>query len=66
MHTTITRARLPIWGGALLLLLLEGCATGAPRAGMLGPRRPRPTHPEKPLHERERDGRPPAVTTFML
>jgi hypothetical protein len=64
MRVNVQGARLRVLGGVLLLLLLEGCATGAPLPGLLGNRRPRPAPRERPAEPE----RPPqkVVTTYTL
>ncbi|WNG13674.1 hypothetical protein [Cystobacter fuscus] len=63
MRVNVQGSRLRVMGGVLLLLLLEGCATGAPLPGLLGNRKPRPAARERPPVQPERSPRE-AVTIY--
>ncbi len=54
MRANVQGSRLRVVGGVLLLLRLEGCATGAPLPGLLGNRKPRPAPRERPAAQPER------------
>ncbi len=58
--------RLPVWGGVLLMLCLEGCVTGAPSPALFGDRRTRPRPAPAPAPARPAPPpSPPGITYFL-